>query len=463
MNFNEKVESLRDDIIKTTQEFIRVKSVKSEPKENMPFGEGVDNALKWILNKSEEFGFNIKNVDNYGGHAEIGSGEKVLGILAHVDVVPEGNDWTYPPYAAEIHNDKIYGRGTIDDKGPLIAALFAMKVIKDSGIKLNTKVRAIFGTDEESGWDGINYYFSKEKAPDFGFTPDADFPVIHGEKGIVIFNFNKKFEECLNDGGIKVLSIKGGNRPNMVPDYCEARLIDTKGFKHILDAYNKEKNSNLVLEMDGEITVIKSYGVSAHGSLPESGVNAISLMLEFLNLLDLEIGDLTNFIRFYSRTIGMDYYGERIGCDFEDIESGKLIFNVGVIDLNKDTVTMAINIRYPITINYEDVINGIKKITNENGITLDVLEHKKPIYIPKNNELIIKLMDVYREETGDIKSEPITIGGGTYARSCPNIVAFGPLFPEEEELAHQKNEFIGIDELIKMTKIYTKAIYELTK
>ena len=463
MDFNKRVDELRDEIIETTREFIRIRSVKESAKEGMPFGEGVNNALKWILDKSKEFGFDTLNVDNYAAHAEFGSGEKVLGILAHIDVVPEGNDWTYPPYEAKIVDDKIYGRGTIDDKGPLIAALYAMKILKDSGANIKDKIRIIFGTDEESGWEGIRYYLNKVKAPDYGFTPDADFPVIHGEKGIIAYSFTKKFSDRVDDGGIRVLSVKGGNRINMVPDYCEARVIDTKGFKHILDAYNEEKNAKLTLEKDGDITIIKSYGVSSHGSLPELGVNAISHMMEFLNLLDLEIGDLTNFIRFYARNIGMDYNGERIGCGFEDEESGKLIFNVGTIDLNEGEVNLGINIRYPITTPYNLVEMGIKDILNENDITLNLVAHKEPIYVDKENELVKKLMKVYKEETGDKDSQPITIGGGTYARACKNIVAFGPLFPGEVELAHQKDEFISIDSLIKMTKIYVKALYELAK
>lgn len=462
MNFNQRIDKMKTDIIKSTQEIVRIKSVESEPKEGMPFGEGVHECLQYALNLSESFGFKTKNVDNYAGHAEFGEGDEVVGILVHLDVVPEGDNWTYPPYSAEIHDDKIYGRGTIDDKGPAIAALYAMKAIKDSGVKLNKKIRIIFGTDEESGWKGIDYYLKHEKAPDMAFTPDADFPAIYGEKGILIFDLVKNFKKITYNNGVKVIKINGGNRPNMVPDYCEAHLICNESLKEKIDAYIQKNNVKLELIENGDKKIIKSYGVSSHGSLPESGQNAISQLMVFLNTLQLADGDIADFIKFYNDKINMEYYGQSIGCRFRDAESGNLIFNVGVIDLNEEKVTLSVNIRYPITNTHEDVLTGIEMELKHTGITLDLQEHMPPIYLPKDHELIRKLMKVYTEFTGDDR-DPITIGGGTYARAMQNAVAFGPLFPGQPELAHQKDEYIAIEDLIKITKIYANALYELAK
>ncbi|AZR72117.1 dipeptidase PepV [Anoxybacter fermentans] len=464
MDLLARVDNMRDQIIKSTQELVRIRSVEEEAQPGMPFGKGVNDALEYVLKLSEEMGFKTKNLDGYAGHAEIGEGDEIVGILVHLDVVPEGSNWTYPPYGGEIHDNKIYGRGTIDDKGPAIAALYAMKAVLDSGIPLKKRVRIIFGTDEESGWEGIKYYLKHEEAPTIAFAPDAEYPAIHGEKGILIFNLEKEFKNNCTacDDGIRIVSIKGGNAPNMVPDYCEAVLAgnDLSKVREAMETYAKENEVHLEWEEKDGQAVIKSHGVSAHGSLPESGQNAISQLMVFLASLDLSSCDLCDFIKFYAKKIGMEYYGQSIGCGIEDDVSGKLIFNVGLIDLTEEKAKVVVNIRYPVTSSAEEVYSGIEKELEGTGIKLVKGEHMKPLYVPADDELVVKLMDVYRELTGDDRA-PITIGGGTYARAVTKAVAFGPLFPGQPELAHQKDEFIGVDDLILNTKIYAKAIVAL--
>ncbi|QIB27225.1 dipeptidase PepV [Caloranaerobacter azorensis] len=466
MNFEKIIDSYKDDIIKSTQELIRIKSVEGEPKPGMPFGEGPNEALEYALRLAESMGFETLNVDGYAGHADLGEGEEVVGVLVHLDVVPEGDGWTYPPYVAEIHDGKIYGRGAIDDKGPTIASLYAMKAIKESGVKLNKKIRIIFGTNEESGWGGINYYLKKVKAPNLAFTPDADFPVIHGEMGILIFNIEKKFERKCNCA-VKINYIKGGNRPNMVPDYCEALLEvadEKKEFvKEKLDKFVEKTGYKLSLDDRGKHVIIKSYGISAHGSTPQAGKNAISQLIAFLGEVVECDCDASEFVKLYNRKIGMEYNGQSIGCGFEDSVSGKLVFNVGVIDMNEEEVKVSVNIRYPIKYKREDIYNGMEEELKGTGVRIVHIEHLPPIYIPSEDTLVQKLMSVYREFTGDYDSKPITIGGGTYARAMKNAVAFGPLFPGQEELAHQKDEYIAVDDLIKITKLYAKALYELAR
>lgn len=248
----------------------------------------------------------------------------------------------------------------------------------------------------------------------------------------------------------------------MVPDYAEAHLKVTKPIDHILEAYNKDKEANLEIEMNGDVTVIKSFGVSAHGSTPEHGKkNAISYLMDFLNYVDLQIGDVTNFVRDYARLIGLDYNGQNIGCELED-EYGKLVFNVGVINFEENEGRVSINIRYPITETMENVYKGLEEALEFTNIKIEEHDHLGPIYLPPDHELITALMGTYSEVTGDHR-EPITIGGGTYARSMKNAVAFGPLFPGKEETAHQKNEFIEIEDLRTMTHIYANALYKLTR
>lgn len=461
-NLNAIVDGMRDDIIRTTQEMIRIRSVKEAPVGDMPFGEGIQQCLEYTVNLCESMGFETTNVDNYAIHADLGQGTETLGILAHLDVVPEGDDWDYEPYGAVIADGKIFGRGTIDDKGPAVAALYAMKALKETGAPMSRKVRIIFGTDEESGWGCMKHYFSNMPAPDLGFTPDADFPAIHGEKGILIFDLVKPLKTPWTGEGFRLLSIKGGNRPNMVPDSCEAFLENAEGLEIVAEAYGLEAGVKIETAVDAQGTRVKIHGVSAHGSLPEKGINAVSHMMEFLGKLPLASGDMRDLVATYCHRIGLEYYGQHIGCGFEDADSGKLIFNVGVIQTTAEAVTVTVNIRYPITSTMEAVFGGIREALEGTGIELVEHEHMKPIYFPKDHPLIETLMGVYREQTGDVASQPITIGGGTYARAMDNCVAFGPLMPGMPELAHQKNECVDIEHLIQMTKIYAHALYKLT-
>lgn len=465
MKFLELVDSYKEDIIKSTQEIIRIKSVEEEAKPNMPFGEGPYRALEFALNLCEEMGFETKNFAGYAGHADLGEGDESVGILVHLDVVPEGDGWTYPPYGGEIHDDKIYGRGAVDDKGPAIACIYAMKALKESGVKLNRKIRIIFGTNEETGWGCMDYYFKREKAPTMAFTPDADFPVIHGEKGIIVFDLVKKLSSkgC---SGINIENIQGGNAANMVPDHCEAIITaeDPSMVEEKLNNFVENTKYPLSLEREnGKIKII-AKGVSAHGSRPEKGENAISYLMAFLGKLMDGDCDICNFIKIYNDRIAFRHHGEDIGCGFEDDVSGKLNFNPGVIKLDDDGIKLTINVRYPIKSSAKEVYEGIRKNLEGTGIQLVEGESdKKPLYIPKDNFLVEKLMKVYREQTGDVESQPITIGGGTYARAMENAVAFGPVFPGQKEVAHQKDEFISIDHLMKITKIYAQALYELAK
>lgn len=465
MRFIELVESYKDDIVKSTQEIVRIKSVEGEAKPKMPFGEGAYKALEYALNLSKEMGFETKNLDGYAGYAEFGEGEETVGILVHLDVVPEGDGWIYPPYSSEIHDDKIYGRGTIDDKGPAVATLYAMKAIKESNVPLNKKVRIIFGTNEETGWGCMKYYFKHEQAPEMAFTPDADFPVIHGEKGIIAFDLVKKIEKH-SCGDIAIKSIKGGNAVNMVPDNCEV-VLDVKNVEELeekLNEFVKKTGYNISIIKENNEVKIKAKGVSAHGSTPEKGENAISYMMLFLGeIIDCDC-DICDFIKMYNEKIALKHHGENIGCGFDDDVSGKLNFNPGVIKTTNDEIVLSINIRYPIKSSAKAVYDGIRNELKGTGIVvIEDNDEMKPLYVPKDNELVQKLMKVYREETGDNDSEPIAIGGGTYARSMDNAVAFGPIFPGQIELAHQKDEFISIDHLMRLARMYAKAIYELSK
>jgi succinyl-diaminopimelate desuccinylase len=469
MKFNNHIDSMEKDIIRATQELIRFKSVETTPEPGAPFGKPMKECLDRALEICEDLGFRTKNVDGYAGHAEYGQGEEIVGILVHLDVVPEGTGWSVEPYGGEVIDGKLFGRGSIDDKGPAVAVMYALKAVKDAGEVFNKRVRIIFGCDEESGrWDCMKHYFQSEEMPNCGFSPDADFPIINSEMGITIFSINKKFTQADSPvcTGIKIKTIKGGNRPNMVPDYCECELEMQKDFTERVQKtmeYMKEKlNAKIEVDIENTKCIVKSYGISAHGSTPDKGVNAISQMISFLNKLPLCAGEKTDYVRFMDSSIGMETDGTSFGVFMEDEVSGKLVFNLGVLELNEEQAIATINIRYPVTKTRDEVYDIIGKKVADAGLDYQEVTGKAPLYVPADNFLVKKLSEVYERVTAE-KTTLISIGGGTYSRAIKNAVAFGPLFPGQPELAHQKDEYIGVDDLIKCTKIYAEAISELIK
>ena len=452
----------KDEMIDALSKLIQKKSVRTAPEGNMPFGSDVQMALEYFLDLGASMGFTTKNIDNYAGYVEYGTGEEMLGILCHLDVVPEGENWSYPPFGGTVTEDKIYGRGAIDNKGPAIASLYAMKALKDAGYVPNKRIRLICGTNEESGSACMAYYIAHEEIPTLSFSPDADFPVIHGEMGIAVFELASTFTDKVCDDGVQILTLEGGQAANMVPDHSEVLLTDSQPIKHILDAYNETKNTQLKYEVLPDQRIkITAHGISAHASTPEKGKNAISQLITYLDLIDLQVGDAANFIRFLARNIGMDTTGEHMGINFKD-EYNPLVLNLGVIQMDAHSGKATINIRYPITLEEETLHTAIKKSLEGTHITIENWFCAKPLYFEPTHPLVETLMKVYREKTGDYDAKPITIGGGTYARALPNAVAFGALFPDQEDTMHQKDEYMGIEAFVLMTEIYAQALVALT-
>ena len=476
MKYLELIDEYKEDMIKTLQEIVAIKSVASDPVGDFPFGEGVQDAYEYMLKKAKEEGFDTENIDNYGGHIEfggylyddegymVGTSDEIMGILAHLDVVPEGKDWDYEPYGGQLEGDNVYGRGTIDDKGPAIAVFYAMKALKDAGIIPEKKVRLILGLDEETGWKGMDYYLKHVKQPDFGFTPDGEFPAIHGEMGILIFDIAKKIGKTpANAKGVSLRSMTGGNAANMVADHARA-VIKADSYDRIkeqLVEFRKATGYQINAKGIGKNLEITTLGISAHGARPESGLNAISILMKFFDEISLGNEDIRDFIDFYNTHIGFELSGDSMGCGLEDEQSGKLIFNVGMVNIDDESASLTINIRYPVTMNDEQVYNSMLPVINQYNLGIIKKKNQEPIYMSKDDKMIRTLMDVYKKHTGDMESEPLVIGGGTYARAVKNAVAFGAVFPGEKELAHQKNEYISVTNLIKCAKIFADAIFEL--
>lgn len=464
MELNKRIDELKDELIASTQKVVRKKSVQGDPKPGAPFGEDVRKCLDESLSIAKDLGFKTVNMDGYIGYAEYGEGEDYVAVLGHMDVVPEGEGWRYPPYAAEIHDDKIYGRGTLDDKGATIASLFGLKAIKDLNLPLSKKVRVIFGTNEETGSAELEYYLKREKPPVSGFTPDAEYPIIFAEKGITIFDVAKDLKKCGNKD-IVIKCIKGGHRANMVPEYAEAQIKakDSDSIVKAAEEFSKKTGYDILAKIKNGMVMVESVGLAAHGSTPQLGKNAIMQLFAFLGELPLGDSDIHEFIDFFNKNSGIsDPYGKKFGVYLEDEASGKLSFNIGVVSADEKKIALSLNLRYPVTYKYDDMMNPFNAKIKGTGIRIENMSHQVPLYFPKDHPLIKTLQKVYKEQTGK-EADLLGIGGGTYAKEMPNIVAFGPIFPGKPDLDHQANEYIEIADLIANAKIYAHAIYELAK
>lgn len=450
MEIQNKVNRYKNQIIEMTQALVQINSVKDVAKPGKPFGEGVSQALTFFLEQAEKLGFKTRNVDGYAGVIEMGQGEETLGILAHLDVVPEGTGWTYDPFGGQIVDNKLYGRGAIDDKGPAVASLYAMKVVKDMGIKLNKKVQLIVGTDEESGSHGIKYLFEREPKPTIGLSPDGDYPVIHAEKGILHVSLTMGLNKT------PALTIEGGLRPNMVPESCSC--CASKSDIELLKKVAEEKE----YQYDIKENVFTLYGKSAHGSMPEKGVNACLRMIDVVETAKIAQGTvIESFVTSVKQGFGFETTGESINLNFYDDESGDLSLNVGRISVTETEATIVLDIRYPVTCKVDDVTNGIQAYFKPRGFKYTQVMHHGPLFVPADSPFIQTLLQIYEKYTGK-KGKPLAIGGGTYARELPNAVAFGATLPETEDVMHQKNEYIDLELLILNSKIYADTIIALT-
>ncbi|CCV64455.1 Acetylornithine deacetylase [Alteracholeplasma palmae J233] len=458
IDFEKEVLKRKDEIIKDLQELIKINSELTtfDPSRvGAPFGEGNKEALDWMLALGKKDGFKTVNVDGYAGHIEYGDAKEFVGMIGHLDVVPAGNDWTYPAYGAEIHDGKMYGRGTEDDKGPTIAAYYALKILKELGVKLSKRVKLILGIDEESGWRCVRHYFSKyPESPVSGFIPDADFPLIYAEKGITRTVLKSSFIDE------RIIKLEGGFRDNMVPDFAEAVLVYNASYQQLFDKYVKENNLDATFKEENNQINIRVKGISAHGSLPELGKNAIDLLFDILKALKIE----NNLTLLADKYLTHDNYGKKLGVNYHDEEMGDLTVNFGVLKYDGKDALIYLNLRYPNNVNYDkDVLPKINNEIKEFNFVATVEHHQQLLYKDPNSEMIQKLMNVYKKHTNDVDAKPLSIGGGTFARAMPNVVAFGPHFLDKPSYIHQKNEFIIIEDLIKATIIYTESLYELAK
>lgn len=438
---NVRIEQYKEEMYEKLAELIRIPSVLDTESacENAPYGKANREALDKTIEIGKELGFETRD---YEGHAAVigwGNEGREVGILSHVDVVPAGCGWNTDPFEPVIIDGKMFGRGTIDDKGPMIAALYAMKAVKESGLPVRNHVKHIVGCNEESGHKCVKYYLTKEKGPDLGFSPDANFAVIHGEKAILRFRVRKSFEETPN-AGISILKIEGGTVANSVPNIAKVWIRNA----------------------DGQVEEKIFHGVSVHAEHPWDGDNAIHTMLAYLKDLDLADENVKEYIGAVYELMGDGCYGENMGIACEDRLSGKLSMNLGTMRMDEHEAVIELDIRCPLHSSPEMIKRTLILACEGRGLSVDQSHSAEALYVPKDSELVQSLLNVYNEMTGS-NEIPMVIGGGTYCRDVENFVSFGPLFPGEPDFAHQANEYIDLENMLLSAKIYAQALYKLMK
>ncbi|MEO7718265.1 MAG: dipeptidase PepV [Capsulimonas sp.] len=455
------IDAHTEEIVETTRALLRIPSVKGEPAEGAPFGVETRKALDFALGYAESQGLTIKHLEGYAGHAEwrapgVAEDAPIVGVLAHVDVVPAGDGWRHPPFLAEMDNGVIYARGAADDKGPAMAGLFGVLAAHAVGAPATHRVRVILGADEESGFGCVKYYFEHEEMPATGFTPDAAFPIVYAEKGIANFIVSKELSRP--SSGLILESLSGGMRSNMVPDSAEAVVTGSQ-----TDLANAASTllplSDVNADHQGDRLIIKAVGISAHGSTPEEGRNAVAVLAKALLTIDGWNASVREAVETVERW-GADTTGGTLGVAGADDVAGPLTSNLGVVTFQDGKLTLTFNFRYPVTWDLDTVKTKIAPTLAESGFALDEIHNQAPIYIPTDDPLVATLIGVYQAETGDM-SPPLTMGGGTYARAMKKGVAFGPGFPGYATGIHQSDERWPVEHLINSAKIYAKAIVRL--
>ena len=448
---NQILEELKAPMTATLAEWIQTSSIRQDAAPQAPFGEDLKKMLEQALADCKAMGFDVKNVDGYAGHAEMGTGsdEDALAILVHLDLVPVGDGWTKDPFGAQIVDGRMYGRGTSDDKGPAVAALYAMRAVQQAGIPLKRKVRLILGCDEESGMECMQYYKKHETMPRMGFSPDADYPVINIEKGMV----GLQLRAVPSKEGLQVLRWATGERMNVIPGSAAALVDGDESLIAQTESISRQYGWPVhARKAEGGIE-ITAEGVPGHAAYPQGGRNAIGQLL--ITLRDL---GAKGAIKTLADTIGTTYWGEGIGAMVEDKLSGKLTCNMGIIRVDRESLYATLDIRSPILTDRVYLVQMIRQ--HLPGFEVTQTTDKAPHHVPENSELVQSLLAAYHEVTG-LEKKALAIGGGTYAKMLKEGVAFGASFPGDPEVAHQADEYVNLDSLYKSMKIFAYAIVKL--
>ena len=450
MDVRSMSEGYRDEILKRLEELVSINSEQSAATSDAPFGEGPKKALEAALKMLEKDGLKTVNLDNYIGYGEMGEGDQLIAIVGHLDVVPARKEdgWNTDPYTMVEKDGILYGRGVSDDKGGVVASMIALKIIQDMQIPVKKRIRLIMGCNEETGSKCLKYYVDHDEQPDYGFTPDGDFPCINGEKGMMAAHYVSK------KTGIR--DIDGGTAGNIVCSNCYV-VVDKCSFskKKLEDIFN---NNNINYEIEENDTTVKITvnGVAAHASMPTLGVNAIAHLLTGLK----EAGYQDPFVDFFCSRIGLNTNGEGLGLNLKD-EYSELTLNCGYIHMNDGVISGNIDVRFPVTMTGKQITKACSKYLEDDGGEIIIDGTFDPLYYSPDSPLVESLTEAYHEVTGDVDAQPLVIGGGTYAKGINNTIAFGCAFQGKDYKIHNANEWCPIEDLIKQVEIYVAGILKL--
>lgn len=413
-----------------------------------PFGQNLRNALDWFLNKASSYGLKVGEDNGFCGWADYGDSDKpLIGILCHADIVPCGEGWDTNPLELVEKDGNLYGRGVTDDKGALVVILHLLKRLKEENVGLKHRIRLIVGLNEETDSACIKRYAKNQEIPKVSLVPDADFPVINSEKGILHAICSSTVPQAVSEN---LFNFSAGKRANVVPDKAFF-TVSEKFYNLIITGAHHLSSSDFAVEKDGDNYTFTTFGLSGHACAPENSVNAIYKAFTLLACADEFFAVL--------RDKGCSYSCELYNSLYAFDKSGGLTFNVGIISFDKKALTLTYDFRLPLCVNYQSVMTALEKIYER----AEVVKFSPNLFVDENSPLIKTLLSVYRSVTGDKKAKPLQIGGGTYARELPNAVAFGPTFDLRIANIHSANEFMPVADLYKFSEIYYKAIIELDK
>ncbi|WP_010268011.1 Sapep family Mn(2+)-dependent dipeptidase [Paenibacillus senegalensis] len=455
-------DSVEESFVAALQQLVSIRSVKEDALPDKPFGQGVADALDNILKQAHELGMITRNHEGYVGTIDLNELEPELGILVHVDVVGEGDNWTKPPYAGVVEDDKLYARGATDDKGPAIASLFAMAAVKELGIPLHSGVRLIVGTDEESGCSDTKYYFSKEQPPKYVFSPDGVFPVINTEKGGLRTSFEGVFEEDVRLP--RVLSVSGGYRVNVVPPSAEAVVegLELNEVRRYAEEAAGATGAVFTCKDAGSGRVaISVQGAGGHASTPWQGINAVTSLLTLLAALPMADSEAHRALLGVNRTFPHgDHYGEAAGIRMEDEVSGPLTFNFSIFEFAPQRIYGFFDSRIPICATESNTMDVLEQKLSAFGVKLKRAGFSKPHHTPADSEFVQTLLRCYEQYTG-LEGTCHYSGGGTYVHGIEGGVAFGCTMPGVDPRPHGADEFVILKDLITSAKIFAQVIIDI--
>ncbi len=449
MLFGNKILKYKEEFLKDLNTLLSIKSVADE------YPDECEKAMDFILERAKAFGLTAEKITDKSMHAELGKGGRLCGVLSHLDVVPEGSGWSVEPFALTRSNGRLFGRGVADDKGAALINLYCLRALKDEGITGKNTIRAIYGTSEEIGMDDMNGYFKKQPLPELCFTPDSDYGICFAEKGILQLEVSSTH----NDATL-LAQMHAGKAVNAVPEFASC-IIDSSVYNEenlIKNADSGDGSFEFKSSIDG--IMIISRGRAAHACEPHKGYNAAAALIDLLAAEheSSEIGSLCTFINY---AVHKETNGCSLGLKMSDAASGGLTVNLACVNINDRTASAKFDIRYPVTVKYETVLEQFKKVARRSNLEVKVLNHEKPLYVEKDSELINLLSEAYESVTGE-KPELYSTGGGTYARVLAGRgVAFGPNFKSDDVRMHNSDESVDEEKFFTHAQICLEAMYRM--